>query len=89
MEEAIASYRTAIQLNPKYTDCHFNLGLAYLKINSKEKARECFERCLSIDTNYDDARKKLQLLGVKKWVSDWISLRLGIFYLLLTDCGEL
>jgi len=57
IEKAIDSYRRAIQINPNDIDYHFNLGLAYLKINNKEKARECFERCLSIDANYDKAKK--------------------------------
>lgn len=50
-EEAQASYRQAITLNPKYADAHYNLGLSYyrqsqlpLSIDAFRRAVECNEQ---------------------------------------------
>ena len=61
-DDAIEHYLKALAIKPNYVNCHFNLGLAYKSTNRRGKARECFEKCLSIDKNDDRARKELQLL---------------------------
>lgn len=53
-------YKKALSHNPKFIECHFNLGGIYMRMNNKEKARECLEKCLSINKNYDKARKLLE-----------------------------
>ena len=66
--KAIEHYLRVLAINPNYTDCHYNLGLVYLRVKNRGKPGECFEKCLIIDENSELARKKLQLLEKGLWL---------------------
>jgi tetratricopeptide (TPR) repeat protein len=61
-DEAIAEYRTVIQLNPRYPDAH--LGLANLLLRSvatRGEAMREYERALELRPNYAEAHSNLGL----------------------------
>jgi tetratricopeptide (TPR) repeat protein len=57
--EAIAAYRDAIAVDPARSDAHYDLGLAYLKLEQPEKAVGPFQRALSLDPRSVDAHINL------------------------------
>jgi tetratricopeptide (TPR) repeat protein len=50
IEEAINTYKTAIQLAPTYADAHYNLALAYEKIREPRKALQHWRAYVKLDT---------------------------------------
>lgn len=52
-EEAINAYSKALQINPLYSDCYFNLGNIYFEdINDLMKAEICYKSALeSLEEN--------------------------------------
>ena len=44
--EAISKYEEALQLQPGFAKCWKNMGSAYLSLDRREKAKECYERAL-------------------------------------------
>lgn len=50
IDKGIMSFKTAIELDPNYGDAWNNLGLAYLAAKNEEKAIECFEKALAIES---------------------------------------
>ena len=51
-QAALASYRHAIEMDPRFIDAQQNLGKAYTDAGDAEAARACFERALDIDPNF-------------------------------------
>ena len=48
-------YKKAAKLDSSFLYNHYNLGLLYLEINEKNKAKICFEECLKIQNNFKPA----------------------------------
>lgn len=53
--------RKAIQLHPTYKNAFLQQGNSFFYLQSYEKAIESYEKCLSLDPNYEDARNNLAL----------------------------
>jgi len=50
--EAIAEYREALRLNPRFDNAQFSLGLLLFKAGDLQGAIPCFRRCLDINPRY-------------------------------------
>ena len=50
VEEAIDTYKAAIQLAPTYADAHYNIALAYEKIRQPRKALQHWRSYVKLDT---------------------------------------
>jgi tetratricopeptide (TPR) repeat protein len=59
VDEAIATARNAIQVQPDYGVAHYNLGNLYASQGRFELARRHFEEALRLYPNYADARSNL------------------------------
>jgi tetratricopeptide (TPR) repeat protein len=62
LQEAIASYRRALQLDPAFFDASYNLGLAATLAGNLPLALSSYENALAIRPNSDDARYNFALL---------------------------
>lgn len=63
VDEAIATARKAIELDPDFGVAHYNLGNLYASIGRLDQAQHHFEKALEIYPNYAEARNNLgQLL---------------------------
>lgn len=63
-DKAIDIYLEGMRLYPNDTQLYFNLGILYESINDLEKAKECFEKVLSLDPGFTSADKHLkQIIG--------------------------
>ncbi len=65
-QEAIESYKRVLTLNPNKTLALYYLGKLYEKTGNTDKAIENFEKLLKIDSEYDDARERLDELKKQK-----------------------
>lgn len=61
VDEAIACYERAIQLNPKYAPAHSNLGIALKAQGKAEPAIDCFRRALELDADFAPAHNNLAI----------------------------
>ena len=59
LDEAIAHYSRALNLESDYATGHYNLGVALVRLNRCEEARHHFSTALQIDRNYPDAAHNL------------------------------
>ena len=53
-KHAVDSFDQAIRLKPEMADAHFNLGIAYLKLNERDKALEQYSKLRLLDQNWAD-----------------------------------
>ena len=51
VQEAIQTYKTALQLAPTYADAHYNLALAYEKVREPRKALKHWQAYVKLDTS--------------------------------------
>ena len=51
VQEAIQTYKTALQLAPTYADAHYNLALAFEKIREPRKALKHWQAYIKLDTS--------------------------------------
>jgi tetratricopeptide (TPR) repeat protein len=58
-DEAIAQYRRAVEIYPRYTEALNNLGLALLNKGEKEEAIAQYRKALDVDPNHNRARYNL------------------------------
>ncbi|MBD0362639.1 MAG: tetratricopeptide repeat protein, partial [Coleofasciculus sp. C3-bin4] len=68
LEEAIASYKQAIQLNPNYADAYQNLGVVLLKIGKVPESLSAFGKAIALHETKNPAeaqrlREGLQEMG--------------------------
>ncbi|GBC60071.1 hypothetical protein DENIS_1013 [Desulfonema ishimotonii] len=61
-EEAIASFKNVLRLNPGSGIDYANIAVNYREMDQKEKAVECFEIALALDPSLDFARESLEKL---------------------------
>ena len=59
MDEAIAHFQKALQINPDYAEAHFDLGNALLQKGSVDEAIAHFQRALQINPDYAEAHVNL------------------------------
>ena len=62
LARATQEFERAIFLNPSNARFYTNLGLIHYRMGDKEKARGLWEKALSIDAQFDEARRALELL---------------------------
>ena len=63
LDEAEASYRQAIVLQPNYAEAYNNLGVALEKLNKYEEAIEKFEKAILSKKNFSEVLEKAKKLG--------------------------
>ena len=66
MEEAIAHYRKALEINPKNAQAHFNLGNSLCKKGSMDEAVTQYQTALEINPHYAQACNNLGTLFFQK-----------------------
>jgi len=59
LDEAIAHFQTALQINPDYAEAHYNLAEALLKKGGMDEAIFHYQAALRINPGYFDARNNL------------------------------
>ena len=57
LKEALSAFNLALELNPRFADCYFNQGLAYLYLGKKSEARFALKQALKIDPNHIRAKR--------------------------------
>ena len=55
MDEAIAKFMQASQLDAACSDCYYNLGFAYSQKKDYDKAEEAYKKAVELKPNYADA----------------------------------
>lgn len=55
--EAVSAFNRALELNPSLADYHYNLGLAYLNIGEKNKAKRALGQALRINPKHFRAKR--------------------------------
>jgi tetratricopeptide (TPR) repeat protein len=64
-ETAIDHFNAALQINPKYVSAYHNRGLAHEELKAYSKAREDYQKALSIDPQFDLSAEALDNLDRK------------------------
>lgn len=64
-EEAIATYKKAIDISPGYPTPYYNLGILYRDNGNAELAKTYFTKALQIAPDFTQARNELEALGVR------------------------
>ena len=59
LDEAVASYRRALQIQPDYAEVHCVLGVALKELGNIDDAIACFQAALKIDPRLVEARTNL------------------------------
>ncbi len=66
---AVYQLKLAIKLKPDYAAAHYKRGLAYLKMQQLEPAKEAVEKALEISPRYIQAQKRLQEIEKQiRWI---------------------
>jgi superkiller protein 3 len=65
MDDAIAQYRKAVEINPNYADAYSNLGLALFQKGESNNALDAFQRALEINPAQDNLARAEQQAGQK------------------------
>ncbi len=63
---SLASFTSAITIDPKYVDAYYGRGICYQMMGDKKDAILDFQTCLSIDPTYEPASRALLELSGKK-----------------------
>jgi len=61
LEQAIASYLKAIEINPDFADAHNNLGIAFYELGRIDEAIAAYQQALLIDPLHGNANYNLNL----------------------------
>ncbi len=59
LEQAIASYKKALSIDPNYPQAYNNLGTAFQKLNKNEEAIFNYKKAISIKNNFAEAYNNL------------------------------
>ena len=76
--EAISHYKIAIELNPKYTNAHYNFGYAlFQKGKLREVIQHYFRETLRLKPDYVAAHGHLEiaLLQAQELIKNWVCCR--------------
>jgi tetratricopeptide (TPR) repeat protein len=65
VQDAIASYRSAIKLRPDFAIAHGNLGSCYYDIGDHAAAIKSFNYAIQLEPNYPDAYNNLGMMGLR------------------------
>ncbi|CAM9263978.1 unnamed protein product [Heterosigma akashiwo] len=55
LDEAIAHFARATELDETYVDAHFNLGIAYQEKLDYRAALRCYDTCAALDPTFQEA----------------------------------
>jgi len=61
-QEAIASYRKALDIDRKNADVRVDMGTCYRKISQPDKAAEEYRKAIAIDPNHPNAHRNLGIV---------------------------
>jgi tetratricopeptide (TPR) repeat protein len=61
-EEVIRQLQLSLEIDPEFYATHYNLGLAYLQLGEKDKAKEHFEIALLLDPGCEECTRSLESL---------------------------
>ena len=71
LDAAIEKFTEALGLDPRCTDCYYNLGIAYAQKQAYDQAESAFRKAIELRPDFADARKSLANalynLGVIEW----------------------
>ena len=70
LDQAAASFREAIRVNPAFADAYYNLGTIYMNKQMPAEAREVLLRAVEIKPDYADALNNLGLLAAEQKHAD-------------------
>ena len=59
LDEAVASYRNALAINPNYAEAHNNLGIALKAQGKLDEAIASYQRAIAINQDYAEAHSNL------------------------------
>jgi len=59
MDESIAAFKKTLEINPKYSDAYYNLGVAYAKKDQLDEAIKLLQKAL--EYNPDDYKSHFAL----------------------------
>jgi Flp pilus assembly protein TadD len=59
IDGAIAQFREAVRIDPRYQDAHYNLGLAMIRLGRRDEAIAELTRAIEINPNAPNARNNL------------------------------
>ena len=62
---AMENFKKVTELNPKYAQAHFSLGLAYFNLGYKDNARNSFEKARDLAKSFSSPTKEEQDLVAK------------------------
>ncbi|MCK9398791.1 MAG: tetratricopeptide repeat protein [Bacteroidales bacterium] len=62
-DEAISSFRKAVEIKPDYHEAWYNMGISYSKKGDIQNARICYAEAYNLNPNDPDYKKKLDSLG--------------------------
>ncbi|MFH0827321.1 MAG: tetratricopeptide repeat protein [Candidatus Omnitrophota bacterium] len=65
-DAAIVAFRKALELEPRYSDAHFNLGLSYWKKGLKARAAQEFKATLKINPGHFQAKAMIAKIRKEK-----------------------
>ncbi len=60
VNEAVKEYELAVKYNPGLADLHYNLGVAYLKLNKLAEAKNCWLKTLELKPDHKGAREAIK-----------------------------
>ena len=64
LNDAVASFKKALAVNPKEPLAHFNLGVIYWQIGNFDEAINSFSQAIQLDPNLMDAYANLGFLHI-------------------------
>jgi len=70
LDEAIALYQKAIEINPEYAGTYYNLGAVYFSKGMLDEAAAELEKAIEINPNYVDAYTSLGVVYINKGMFD-------------------
>jgi len=70
LDQAAASFREAIRVNPALADAYYNLGAIYMNQQKPAEARDVLLRAVEIKPDYADALNNLGLLAAEQKHAD-------------------
>lgn len=64
LKNAMETFRSVLQEQPRNPDAHYNLGLTHYFLGNFTDAAVCFQNAITLDENFNDAKTLLKSLEV-------------------------